>query len=222
MQTDCGVFVSAAIHQRRHALLHPDQDERQRERRRERTNPHTRLPQDRSDAALYEPHRQHGTGCFRHVIITWLCWRRGIGRVGQNKSTRLLGPQKSWLSSLTHLFSWLSMRPKSFKTLLTAKMHSQTAPYKLRTETRNIFFFFLIKWMFEKEIRERRREMCCNKEAVNGACFWNFLQCSFMWGKKTKKTLFFSVTPALCHCDGAVDVSLRVQYLHLHCWPCTT
>lgn len=76
--TACFSPPPTAIHQRRHALLHPDQDERQRERRRERANPHPRLPQDRSDAALHEPHRQHGTGCLRHVISWRPCWRRGI------------------------------------------------------------------------------------------------------------------------------------------------
>lgn len=58
-------------------------------------------------------------------------------------------------------------------------MHSENAPYKLGTETLNIFFFFLNKWMFEKDISEKKEkknkgEMCCNKEAVNGACFWIF------------------------------------------------
>lgn len=55
----------------------------------------------------------------------------------------------------------------------------------------------------------KRREMCCNKEAVNGA-FLNFLQCSFMWIKKN-----LILQPALCHFNGAVDISPRVQYLHL-------
>lgn len=68
--------------------------------------------------------------------------------------------------------------------------------------------------MFEKEIWKKRREMCCNKEAVNRRVF-EFFTVFICVGKKI--TLFFSVTPALCHFDGAVDVSLRVQYLHLHC-----
>ena len=63
--------------------------------------------------------------------------------------------------------------PDLNKTLPTAKMHSRTAHYK--TETRNIFFN---KWMFEKtDTEKKKRDLCCNKEAVNGACFWNFLQC---------------------------------------------
>lgn len=41
----------------------------------------------------------------------------------------------------------------------------------LQTTNRDSQHFFLNKWMFEKEIREQRREKCCNKEAVNGACF---------------------------------------------------
>lgn len=73
-------------------------------------------------------------------------------------------------------------------------------------------------WKRDVGNKKKRREMCCNKESVGGV-FLNFLQCSFVWKKKI--TLSFSVTPALCHFSGAVDVSLRVQYLHLHCWPCT-
>lgn len=33
---------------------------------------------------------------------------RQAGRVGQKESTRLKSPQKTWLSGLSHLFSWLS------------------------------------------------------------------------------------------------------------------
>lgn len=82
--------------------------------------------------------------------------------------------------------------PNSLKTLLTAKMHSRTvlANYEQRLAT-----FFLNKWMFEKEIPKRRREMCCNKEAVKGACFWIFLRCSYMW---EKKELYSSVWRLRC------------------------
>lgn len=150
------LFVTA-IHQRRHALLHPDQDERQWERRRERTNPHPRLPQNCSDAALYEPHRQHGTGCLRHVIITWLCWRRGIGRVGQKKkkSTRLKWPQKTWLSGLTPL-SWLSMRPTRIRLNLLPKC---TLKILLTNWEKDLQHFFLLlnKWMFEEDIGKKNR-----------------------------------------------------------------
>lgn len=140
-----------------------------------------------------------------------LCWRRGTSRVGQKKSTRLLGLRKPWLSGLTHHFSWLSTHSNSYKTLLTAKMHSRATPYKLRADSQRVFFR-----RFEKQMLNKRREMCCNKEAVNGA-FLNFLQCSFMWIKKN-----LILQPALCHFNGAVDISPRVQYLHLPRWPCTT
>lgn len=87
-----------AIHQRRHALLHPDPDEWQWEQRRERTNPHPWFPQDCSDAALHEPHRQHGTGFFRHVIITWPCratrYRQG-GAEGEHKDSNTHTKKKS-------------------------------------------------------------------------------------------------------------------------------
>lgn len=129
-----------AIHQRRHALLHPDPDEWQWEQRRERTNPHPRFPQDRSDAALHEPHRQHGTGCFRHVIVMWPCrMTRYRCRVGQKESTKTRQKKKQkiqlkkkksnkdlipWLSGLTHLFPWLWMCTSRIRRMFTAKVHS--------------------------------------------------------------------------------------------------
>lgn len=72
--------------------------------------------------------------------------------------------------------------------------------------------------MFDKEISGgggNRREVCCNKEAVTRGVFYEFFTVFIYVGEK--KTLIFGVTPALCHFDGAVDVSLRVQYLHLLC-----
>lgn len=89
-QINGDLLFLAAIHQRRHALLHLDQDEWQWKRRRERTNPHPWLPQNSSDATLYEPHCQHGTGCLWHVTTIRLCWQRRTGKVGQRRSTRLL------------------------------------------------------------------------------------------------------------------------------------
>lgn len=94
-------------------------------------------------------------------------------------------------------------------------MQSRTAPYKLRN--RDSQRFFLNKWMFEKEIsRKKKKEGKCAaiKKPSTGRVF-EFFTVFICVGKK--RTLFFSVTPALCHLDGAVDVSLRVQYLHLHC-----
>lgn len=100
--------------------------------------------------------------------------------------------------------------PDLNKTLPTAKMHSRTAHYK--TETRNIFFN---KWMFEKTDTEEKKGICAAiKKPSTGRVFGIFYSVNFC-GKKI--TLLFSVTPALCHFDGAVDVSLLVQYLHFHC-----
>lgn len=64
--------------------------------------------------------------------------------------------------------------PNSYKTLPTAKTHSRTTLYKLQTDV------FLISGCLEK----KRRETCCNKEAVGGGVFLNFLPCSFVWKKK--------------------------------------
>lgn len=170
-----------AIHQRRHALLHTDQDEWQRERRRERTNPHPRLPQDRSDAALYEPHRQHGTGCLRHVIVTWLAVRNRQG--GAEEEHKTLNDLKNHGCPVWPIYSPGCQRAQHEQDLTYCQ--NALSDRSLQTKNRDSqLFFFLNEWMLDKEILKKRREMCCNKEAVTGACFWIFLQCSFMWGRE--------------------------------------
>lgn len=164
------VSFPTAIHQRRHALLHPDQDEWQRERRRERANPHPRLPQDRSDAALHEPHRQHGTGCLRHVIIWWPCWRRGIGRVGQKKSTRLDLREKNKIKNKKHGCPvWPNYCPRCLRappapapTRIRLKLLPKCTLKKktLLTKKKSLQLFssfFFKKWTFEKDMWEKKK-----------------------------------------------------------------
>lgn len=80
-----------------------------------------------------------------------------------------------------------------------------------------LFFFFLVSGCLKNRYRKKEGKRAAIKKSSTGRVFglFFFLPCSFMW--KKKRVLFFSVTPALCHFDGAVDVSLLVQYLHLHC-----
>ena len=189
-------LLPTAIHQRRHALLHPDQDEWQRERRRERTNPHPRLPQDRPDAALHEPHRQHGTGCLRHVIVTWLCWRRGIGRVGQETEHKTLNDLQNHGCPVWPIYSPGCRRARLeqdftyCQNALSRKKQNKKkyAPSKPQTETRNVFF--KINGCLTKRYLEgggTEGKCAAIKKPSPGACFLNFLQCSFTWGEKKKK-----------------------------------
>lgn len=147
-----------------------------------------------------------------------LAARNRQGGAGREHKTRKKKNhlEKSWLSGLAQsILLAVCDAPDLNKTRLTAKMHSRKqtkcSSRTIKQETRNIFL--MNRRLEKRDIGGERREMCCNKEAVNGA-FLNFLHCSFVW--REKKTLFFSVTPAPCHLNGAVDVSLRVQYPHLH------
>lgn len=137
-----------AIHQRRHALLHPDPDEWQWEQRRERTNPHPRFPQDRSDAALHEPHRQHGTGCFRHVIVMWPCrmtrYRQG-GAEGEHKDS----PKKQKKIKIKTSDTMAVRFDPSISLAVDVHVQNKTyvycqsALYELETDShQSIFFFF--------------------------------------------------------------------------------
>lgn len=56
----------------------------------------------------------------------------------------------------------------------------------LQTTKRRLATFFLINGCLKKRYREKkkRREMCCNKEAVNGACFWIFYSVHLCGKKK--------------------------------------
>lgn len=84
-------------------------------------------------------------------------------------------------------------------------------PQPLLTKTLVTFFYILVDvW---KRGTEGGGEMICNKEAVYGAHF-GFFYSVHKRGKK--KDIYSSVMPALCHFDGNVGVSLRVQYLHPH------
>lgn len=67
--------------------------------------------------------------------------------------------------------------------------------------------------VWKREIGKKNEGKCAaiKKPSTGGRVFEFFTV--FIYVEK-KRTLFFSVTPALCHFDGAVDVSLRVQYLH--------
>lgn len=169
-------LLPTAIHQRRHALLHPDQDEWQRERRRERTNPHPRLPQDRSDTALHEPHRQHGTGCLRHVIIILLCWRRGDRQGGaEEEEHRTLITSKKTTKPMAVRFdpSILPAFPTWTKTYCQNGL-LKTAPRKWWTENRNFFFFFLVSGCLKNRYRKKEGKRAAIKKSSTGRVFGLF------------------------------------------------
>lgn len=71
-------------------------------------------------------------------------------------------------------------------------MHSWIAPYKLRTETRNIFFN---KWMFEKEILGKKEGKCAAIKKPSTGRFWIFYSVH-LCGKK--KELYSSVWRLRC------------------------
>lgn len=87
-----------------------------------------------------------------------LCWQRGIGRVGQKKSTRLLMTSKImavWFDPSILLA--VNAPDLNF----TAKMHSRKKKRSLQTtnrDSRHFCFCFLNKWMFEKEISKKKKK----------------------------------------------------------------
>lgn len=170
--TGTSLFLSA-IHQWRHALLHLDQDEWQWKRRRERTNPHPWLPQDGSDAALYEPHRQHGTGRLRHVTTIKPCWQRWTGRRGAQDSDNLknhgclvwLIYSPGW--QCTQLEKDLNLLPKcTIKPLL---------------KNRDSIFFILTNGCLKRDLEKRKEGICVaiNKPSMGSGfeIFYSVLSC---------------------------------------------
>lgn len=111
-------------------------------------------------------------------------------------------------------------RPHQNKTETTAKVHSEEKnaphPHKKSPQLFSVFFFFLRNGRLKKT-RGKKKTMgkCAAIKKPSVGRVFEFSTVLIYVGKE-KKTLFFSVTSALCHFNGTVDVSLRVQYLHLH------